>query len=208
MKMIFRLFTGVVMMSAVCEAGPTLLLAGDSTLDDYGRKPRPPYASWGTELEKSMKPGCKVDNYAKSGASTKSFIEAGYWAKLMAAVKPGDYVGIQFGHNDQKCSNKFYLEKRFAPPDGLFKENVRKFVSDIRAKGGKPILMSPIVRGSFGKDGKLVDKIDEPVRGGYVSKPFAVKANTTLDIRILLNVRNERFPAAGISGRVEMKETK
>lgn len=157
MKMIFRLFTGVVMMSAVCEAGPTLLLAGDSTLDDYGRKPRPPYASWGTELEKSMKPGCKVDNYAKSGASTKSFIEAGYWAKLMAAVKPGDYVGIQFGHNDQKCSNKFYLEKRFAPPDGLFKENVRKFVSDIRAKGGKPILMSPIVRGSFGKDGKLVD---------------------------------------------------
>ena len=157
MKMIFRLFTGVVMMSAVCEAGPTLLLAGDSTLDDYGRKPRPPYASWGTELEKSMKPGCKVDNYAKSGASTKSLIEAGYWAKLMAAVKPGDYVGIQFGHNDQKCSNKFYLEKRFAPPDGLFKENVRKFVSDIRAKGGKPILMSPIVRGSFGKDGKLVD---------------------------------------------------
>ena len=156
-KMAFRLFACVAMMSAVSEAGPTLLLAGDSTLDDYGRKPRPPYASWGTELEKSMKPGCKVDNYAKSGASTKSFIEAGYWAKLIAAVKPGDYVGIQFGHNDQKCSSKFYLEKRFAPPDGLFKENVRKFVAEIRAKGGKPILMSPIVRGTFGKDGKLYD---------------------------------------------------
>ena len=93
-KMAFRLFAGVAMASALCEAGPTLLLAGDSTLDDYGRKPRPPYASWGTELEKSMKPGCKVDNYAKSGASTKSFIEAGHWARLIAAVKPGDYVGI------------------------------------------------------------------------------------------------------------------
>jgi beta-galactosidase len=57
-------------------------------------------------------------------------------------------------------------------------------------------------------DGTLVDKIETPVRGGYVSKPFTVKADTTLDIRILLNVQNERFPAAGISGRVEMKETK
>ena len=42
----FRLLTGVFMMTAACEAGPTLLLAGDSTLDDYGRRPRPPYASW------------------------------------------------------------------------------------------------------------------------------------------------------------------
>ena len=57
-------------------------------------------------------------------------------------------------------------------------------------------------------DGALVDKIETPVRGGYVSKPFTVKADTTLDIRILLNVQNEKFPAAGISGRVEMKETK
>jgi beta-galactosidase len=57
-------------------------------------------------------------------------------------------------------------------------------------------------------NGVLVDKIEEPVRGAYVSKPFTVKAGETLDIRILLHVVNERFPAAGISGRVEMKETK
>lgn len=157
MKTVFGFFAGVAMLSAACEAGPSFLLAGDSTLDDYGRKPRPPYASWGTELEKSMKPGCRVDNYAKSGASTKSFIEAGYWTNLVAAIKPGDYVGIQFGHNDQKFNTRFYLEKRFAPPDGLFKDNVRRFVSDVRAKGGKPVLMSPIVRGTFGKDGKLRD---------------------------------------------------
>ena len=160
MKMVFNMFLGVAMVTTVCQAGPNFLLAGDSTLDDYGRKPRPPYASWGTELEKSMKPGCKVDNYARSGASTKSFIESGLWAKLVAAIKPGDYVGIQFGHNDQKCNNKFYLEKRFAPPDSLFKENVRKFVSEIRAKGGKPVLMSPIVRGTFNKKGKLYDNLN------------------------------------------------
>ena len=158
MKTVLCFLAAAMLLPAACEAGPTLLLAGDSTLDDYGRRPRPPYASWGTELEKSMKPGCKVNNFAKSGASTKSFIEAGHWAKLIAAVKPGDYVGIQFGHNDQKCSTKFYLEKRFAPPDGLFKENVRKFVSEIRAKGAEPILISPIVRGTFGKDGRLHDR--------------------------------------------------
>ena len=57
-------------------------------------------------------------------------------------------------------------------------------------------------------DGVLIDRVEEPVRGPYVSRPFTVKAGTTHDIRILLRVDNERFPAAGISGRIEMKETK
>lgn len=151
---------GVAIVAGSCKAGPTLLLAGDSTLDDHGGK-RPPYASWGTALEAYMKPGCKVNNFASSGASTKSFIESGKWAKLVAAVKPGDFVGIQFGHNDQKWSTPFYIEKRFADPNGLFRDNVRKFVAEVRAKGGKPILMSPIVRGTFGKDGKLHDGVDK-----------------------------------------------
>lgn len=148
-------------VSCTCSAGPNLLLAGDSTLDEHGRKPDSPYASWGTELEKSMKPGSKVNNFARGGASTKSFIESGMWAKLVAAIKPGDFVGIQFGHNDQKWSTPFYVEKRFADPNGLFRDNVRKFVADVRAKGGKPILMSPIVRGTFGKDGKLAEHVDK-----------------------------------------------
>ncbi len=69
-------------------------------------------------------------------------------------------------------------------------------------------LRARFVYGEIYVNGILVDKIEEPVRGGYVSDPFTVKAGETLDIRILLNVQNERFPAAGISGRVEMKETK
>ena len=157
-KMMIGIFAALCVASAADAA--TFLLAGDSTLDDYGRKPRPPYASWGTALEKSMKPGCKVDNYAKGGRSTKSFIAGGYWAKLVAAIKPGDFVGIQFGHNDQKWSKPIHLERCFADPNGLFRENVRTFVAEVRAKGGKPVLMSPIVRGSFGKDGKLRDHVD------------------------------------------------
>ena len=136
--------------------GTTLFFAGDSTLDDHGRKEGLPYASWGTTLEKSMREGCQVRNFARSGASTKSFAASGLWKRLIAEVKKGDFVGIQFGHNDQKRSTKFYLEERWADPKGLFREIVRGWVAEIRARGAIPILISPICRGTFDKKGKLL----------------------------------------------------
>ena len=143
-------------------AASTLFFAGDSTLDDGGYSRgghiRFPYYSWGTQLQKSMKTGCRVSNFARSGASTKSFVKSGMWAKLIAEVKEGDFVAIQFGHNDQKRSNDFYRKERWADPKGLFREIVRDWVKDIRAKGATPILLSPICRGTFDKTGKkLVD---------------------------------------------------
>ena len=106
-----------------------------------------------------MREGCGVANYARSGASTKSFRDSGYWKKLISEVNAGDYVAIAFGHNDQKRSNKFYKEKRWADPKGLFREIIRDWVKDVRAKGATPILMSPICRGTFdGKGEKLVDR--------------------------------------------------
>ena len=138
------------MMMAFLTAA-TLFFAGDSTLDDNGF--RHPYRSWGRETEFSMKAGNAVGNFAQSGASTKSFLADGRWARLIAAVKPGDFVLIEFGHNDQKKSTPFYLEKRYADPNGLFREIVRGWVKEIREKGATPILASPICRGSFEADG-------------------------------------------------------
>ena len=140
----------------------TLFFAGDSTLDDAGYSLgghiRAPYYSWGTQLQKSMKSDCRVANYARSGASTKSFAKSGMWAKLIAGVKQGDFVAIQFGHNDQKRSTEFYRNERWADPKGLFREIVRGWVKDIREKGATPILLSPICRATFDKSGrKLVD---------------------------------------------------
>lgn len=147
------------MMSRSEVVGPTLFFAGDSTLDDRGRKADELYASWGTALEKFMVAGSRVDNRAKSGASTKSFIADGHWQRLIADVKPGDWVAIEFGHNDQKRSNDFYREKRWCDPKGAFRDNVRGWVAEIRAKGAKPLLLSPIVRATFDRDGKtLVDR--------------------------------------------------
>ena len=155
----------MILAAAICCMAPafatTLFFAGDSTLDDYRRKPHPPYASWGTELERHMKDGNKVDNHARSGASSKSFVEAGYWTNMLARVQPGDFVVIQFGHNDQKHSNEFYRTKRFTSVNGTYEEHYTRFVKDVRAKGATPMFATSIVRGTFDKAGKkLVDGKD------------------------------------------------
>ena len=142
------------MVSIVLAA--SIFFAGDSTLDDNGF--RHPYRSWGREVGFFMKSGNDVRNFARSGASTKSFRESGQWSRLIADVKAGDFVVIQFGHNDQKRSSQFYREKRWADPKGLFREIVRGWAGEVRAKGATPILASPIRRGTFDTDGKtLID---------------------------------------------------
>ena len=82
----------------------TLFFAGDSTLDDHGFKY--PYRSWGRETEALLKPGNVISNFAQSGASTKSFATTGRWTKLITAVKAGDFVRIEFGHNDQAVERR------------------------------------------------------------------------------------------------------
>lgn len=134
----------------------TLFFAGDSTLDDHKRDPKSLYQSWGSTLEPMLKPGNRVDNRAASGRSTKSFLAENRWARLVSAVRPGDFVAIAFGHNDQKCNTTNYLEKVYAAAQGLYKENLRRFVKEVREKGGVPILMSPIVRGTFDREGRTI----------------------------------------------------
>lgn len=147
----------------VGKAGaPRLFFAGDSTLDDHGRSlcglMQYPNQSWGTTLQAAMVDGCVVRNYARSGASTKSFEASGVWKQLVDDVRPGDFVAIEFGHNDQKRGTEFYLKNRWSDPKGLFREIVRRWVGEVRAKGATPILLSPICRGTFDAAGKkLVD---------------------------------------------------
>ena len=80
---------------------PTIYLAGDSTVCDY-KPEQAPMTGWGQALRDFCKPGITVRNLAVGGRSTKSFQDEGRWKKLLAQLKPGDFVLIQFGHNDQK----------------------------------------------------------------------------------------------------------
>ena len=156
------LMVTVGLVSAATVRASTLFLAGDSTLDDCLLKP--PYASWGRALEASMKPGNCVSNFAVSGTSTKSFRKT-YWQNLISKVRSGDFVMIEFGHNDQKRSTPELVESTWADPRGLFRDIVREWVAEVRAKEATPVLLSPISRGRFDETGTHLIDTDHASEG-------------------------------------------
>ncbi len=139
-------------LSGYAQLPVTIFLAGDSTMAPKLAEKRPE-TGWGEMLEAHFKDGTiKVDNRALNGRSTKSFIAEGKWQAIIDAIKIGDFVFIQFGHNDQKKENA----DRYAGPDDFMK-NLTKFVDEVRAKGANPVLMTPVMRRRFDKDGKFFD---------------------------------------------------
>lgn len=137
---------------AAQERAVTIFLAGDSTMAPKLEERRPE-TGWGEKLEAHFIDGVvKVDNRALNGRSTKSFIAEGKWQALIDSVNKGDFVFIQFGHNDQSKDKG----ERYTPPDD-FKNNLIRFVAEVRAKGANPVLMTPVMRRRFDKDGKFYD---------------------------------------------------
>src|SRR4249919_1220581 len=114
----------------------TIFLVGDSTiankpLDDN------PERGWGQLFPNFITDEVEIQNHAVNGRSTKSFINEHRWDTVMSRLKSGDYVMIQFGHNDQKVEDS----TRSAPAHTLYKENLIRFVNDVRSKGANPILI-------------------------------------------------------------------
>ena len=128
----------------------TIHLAGDSTCASYSVKKYAPLTGWGQALSQFVTPETTVNNRAVSGASSVRFINSGNWQKLLNKVQPGDFVIIQFGHNDQKKG------ERYADPATVYPANLRKMIADVRAKKATPVLATSIVRCTFRK-GKLYD---------------------------------------------------
>lgn len=125
---------------------------GDSTM---ANKPVAdnPERGWGQLFPNFFNDSIKIDNRAKNGRSTKSFIDEGRWDSVMNKVSKGDYIFIQFGHNDSKKEDP----KRYAEPHTTYKNNLIKFVTDSRSKGAIPVLLTPIVRRKFNEKGEMVD---------------------------------------------------
>lgn len=118
-------------------------IAGDSTAAIFPATD--PRVGWGAVFAERFNGTVKVDDRALSGRSTKSFIDEGAWTGLLAAVKPGDYVFIEFGHNDEKSDDPL----RYTDPATTFRDNLRRFVNESRAAGGEPLLLTPISRNKF-----------------------------------------------------------
>ena len=130
----------------------TIFLAGDSTMA-IKQPDKRPETGWGEMFGRYFKEGMvKIDNRAMNGRSTKTFISEGCWQSIVDDLGKGDYVFIQFGHNDESKEKG----ERYTPP-GDYRKNLARFVYDARTKGGYPVLLTPVMRRRFDKDGRFVD---------------------------------------------------
>jgi lysophospholipase L1-like esterase len=123
----------------------TVYIAGDSTVTD---QPDEPWAGWGQLLPRFFKQGIAVANHAESGLALSSFKGQKRLDKILSTMKPGDYLFIQFGHNDQKEKGEN------VGPFTTYKDSLKFFVEETRKHGGNPVLVTSMERRRFDKDGK------------------------------------------------------
>ncbi len=134
---------------------PVIYIAGDSTVVDQYYEP---WAAWGQMLPRFFRPGVVIANHAESGETTRSFVGEHRLAKIMSIMKPGDYLFIQFAHNDMKPN---------AVPLDDYRKLLIDYIAQTRAKGATPVLVTPMNRRTFDAAGKITNSF-----GGY---PDAVR---------------------------------
>lgn len=125
----------------------TIYLAGDSTVVDQDVEP---WAAWGQMLPRFFRPGVVVANHAESGETTRSFVTEQRLAKIMSLIQPGDYLFIQFAHNDQK-PNAVSLED--------YKKLLIDYIAQARAKRATPVLVTSMNRRTFDAEGKITNSL-------------------------------------------------
>ena len=141
------LFSFILVLVVVLSASKkhtTIFIIGDSTAANKSNFETNPERGWGMVLQGFFDESIWVDNHAVNGRSSKSFIDEGRWQKVFDKIKLGDYVFIQFGHNDEKADPRRHTE-----PGSTFDDNLRKFVRETRLKGGIPVLFNAVVRRNF-----------------------------------------------------------
>lgn len=125
-------------------------MIGDSTMCNYEAK-RAPLTGWGMPFAVFFDSTVTIDNRARGGRSTRTFISENRWQPVADSLEEGDYVLIQFGHNDEAKEEKY--KDRYTPvPD--YKTNLTRFVTETRARKAIPVLITPVTRMRFDKEGK------------------------------------------------------
>jgi lysophospholipase L1-like esterase len=148
------LFLGVTL--AAQSQPVTVFLAGDSTMAAKLPEKRPE-TGWGEMLGQHFKTGkVVIENRAMNGRSTKTFISEGRWQSIIDGLKKGDYVFIQFGHNDSSKDKG----ERYTPPED-YRKNLIRFIEEVEAKKAHAVLLTPVMRRRFDKDGKFYDSHGE-----------------------------------------------
>jgi acetyl esterase/lipase/lysophospholipase L1-like esterase len=160
-----------------------LFLAGDSTMANKAPAPENPERGWGEALPYFFNGAVTIDNRALNGRSSLSFRSEGHWEALLGDLVQGDWVLIQFGHNDQKSQDP----TRYAAAHTEYRENLIRFIREVREHGGNPLLATSIVRRLFDEAGQLIS-----THGDYpeVTREVARSENVPL---IDLHARTREF---------------
>ncbi|WEO94528.1 rhamnogalacturonan acetylesterase [Streptomyces sp. FXJ1.172] len=139
-----------------------IILIGDSTVCD---QPAAPYSGWGQQLPQYLRKGLSVANYADSGESTVTYLaDPRLWGTVQPLIRPGDLVLVQLAHNDKTTD------------EATYRTNLETLVAGIRAKGGEPVLVTPIVRRWFSADGTLNNTTALLVNGLGVDLPAVIRS--------------------------------
>ncbi|MBO4254930.1 rhamnogalacturonan acetylesterase [Streptomyces griseorubiginosus] len=139
-----------------------ILLVGDSTVCD---QPADPYSGWGQQLPRFLRKGVSVANYADSGESTVTYLgNPQLWGTVRPLIRPGDLVLIQLAHNDKTTD------------EATYRANLETLVAGVRDRGGKPVLVTPIVRRWFNADGTLNNNTALLVNGLGVDHPAVIRS--------------------------------
>jgi lysophospholipase L1-like esterase len=130
---------------------PTIFLIGDSTVCDQSKEP---YNSWGQMLPRWFKPVVAIANHGESGETYRDSIGRRRLDKMLSVMKPGDWMLMQFGHNDQK-----QLAAKSGSPFTTYKAEIKQHVDAVRAHGGTPVILSPMERRGFDASGKVIPSL-------------------------------------------------
>ena len=167
---------------------PTVYLAGDSTVVDQDKEP---WAAWGQMLPAFFGPGVAIANEAESGETIKSFVGERRLLKVMSTIKRGDWLMVQFAHNDQKPGAGFVSEEEYK---GL----LRSYIAQAREKGATAVLVTSMNRRKFDEAGKI-----EQTLGGYPGWTREVAASEKVGLIDLNAMSKTLFEAMGPEGTLK-----
>lgn len=166
----------------------TIYWAGDSTVqtNDITTFPQ---TGIGQVFSLYLKEGFRVSNHAKNGRSTKSFLDEGRLAAIDGQISEGDFLFIQFGHNDEKSADP----TRYTVPGGTFNENLRIYIDTARRHGAHPVLITPLERRCFGSG----DQLGEGAHLPYVEAMKQVAREEDVPLVDLYTKSRSRMNEAG-----------
>lgn len=172
----------------------TIYWAGDSTVQ-YNDITTYPQTGIGQVLQLYLRPEIRVENHAKNGRSTKSFIDESRLPAIYDRITEGDFLFIQFGHNDEKIQDP----ERYTEPFSEYMVNLEKFVNVARNKKAFPVLITPLERRCFTENGQL----GPGAHSDYVRAMKQTAANLNVPLIDLYTMSREKLTEAGMEKTTE-----